>query len=638
MRPLLVFAILFGVPSPAPSQVRLRDPFKVAAVEFDPQFLTLDKNLTRIGAVVEEAAKAGAKLIVLPETATAGYIYKDFAQLKPFLDPIPGKTTRLIEPLTKQYGVHVVVGISEEDPATGLSYNTSALIGPDGYIGKYRKIGLNPTDQLFFNPGNLGLPVFDTQLGRIALNICFDDVYWELGRLPAVKGADIMAYISSSDREFKDEPGAWYNHSTISMVQSMNAWNGMALVATDRKNTETNPATGTAVYYGGAASIWSPTGKKIAQAQATSAQTPPPPGSPPLILYGTIDPKEYDNPIKARLKERRPELYRDLAFYRAPLDERASKQSHHVNAALAQYTPVQGDTRANFEKIQKLLDATVEKPNLIVAPAYSLTGVPANAATARRYAEKQDGPTLKRFAGLAIKTRMHVVLSMVEQAGDKLHHTAVLISDKGTVTGTYRKTHLDEGEKRWAAAGDDLPVFDTPLGRIGMMLGSDVCFPEVSGVYAVRRADILAIPSDWHGQYGGQLDVCEKLYVRTYPKNTMIYWHAIARTAQAYTLAANYVGGAGGYKGSSGLFSLDPVEGYVPARVASQGREELFLGSFETLGREDWWMNQRRLIIGRNVSVIPPLTFPLNSNAFHEWQRRPGFDFTVWAPFQQGNQ
>jgi predicted amidohydrolase len=224
---------------------------------------------------------------------------------------------------------------------------------------------------------------------------------------------------------------------------------------------------------------------------------------------------------------------------------------------------------------------------------------------------------------------------MVEKAKDKLYHTAFLISDRGTVTGAYRKTHLDEGEKRWATAGEGLPVFETPLGRIGLMLGGDVCFPEVSGVYAVRRADILAIPSDWRGQYGGHLDVCEKLYARGYPKNTMVYWQAVARTAQVYTLAANYVGGAAGYKGSSGLFSLDPVEGYVPPRVASEGREELFLAAFETLGRDDWWMNQSRLIVGRNVSIIPPLTFPLESKAFQEWRRWPGFDFTIWAPFQQ---
>jgi hypothetical protein len=57
----------------------------------------------------------------------------------------------------------------------------------------------------------------------------------------------------------------------------------------------------------------------------------------------------------------------------------------------------------------------------------------------------------------------------------------------------------------------------------------------------------------------------------------MIYWHAIARTAQVYTLAANFVGGKAGYKGSSGLFSLDPVEAQIPPRVASAEREELWL-------------------------------------------------------------
>ena len=307
-----------------------------------------------------------------------------------------------------------------------------------------------------------------------------------------------------------------------------------------------------------------------------------------------------------------------------------------MNAALAQYAPVAGDTQANFETVRKLLGKPGAKPTLLVAPAYSLTGVPGNAAAARSYAEGRDGPTMKRFAALARDGRMHVVFSMVERDGDRLYHAAFLLSDKGAVVGSYRKTHLDEGERRWAAAGDALPVFETPLGRVGLMLGSDVCFPEVSGVYAVRRADILAVPSDWHGQYGGYLNVCEKLYVRSYPKNTMIYWHAIARTAQVYTLAANYVGGSAGYKGSSGLFTLDPVEAYVAARVASERGEELLLAPFETVGSDGWWMNQGRMIAGRKVDVVPPLMFPMGSRAFREWKRRPGFDFTVWAPFLQG--
>jgi hypothetical protein len=115
---------------------------------------------------------------------------------------------------------------------------------PEGYIGKYRKVGLNPDDQLWFTPGNLGYPVFDTAFGKLAMEICYDDTYWEIARTAAVKGAQIMCFMSSSDRALKREAGAWANHSTISAVQEINAWNGVALIATDRNNSESNPTTG----------------------------------------------------------------------------------------------------------------------------------------------------------------------------------------------------------------------------------------------------------------------------------------------------------------------------------------------------------------------------------------------------------
>jgi predicted amidohydrolase len=130
------------------------------------------------------------------------------------------------------------------------------------------------------------------------------------------------------------------------------------------------------------------------------------------------------------------------------VDESASKQSHRVQAALAQYAPAEGDSQANFAKIEALLQGAAEKPNLLVAPAYSVTGVPPDASAAMTYAETPDGPTLQRFAGLAVQARMHVIFSMVERAGGRLHHTAFLLSDRGTIIGRYRKTHLDEVEKR----------------------------------------------------------------------------------------------------------------------------------------------------------------------------------------------
>ena len=89
---------------------------------------------------------------------------------------------------------------------TGLGYNTAALIGPDGYIGKYRKHGLNAQDQRWVANGDLGFPVFDTELGRITMLICYDDTYWQYGRLAALHDVDIIAWVSASDRVMPGTP------------------------------------------------------------------------------------------------------------------------------------------------------------------------------------------------------------------------------------------------------------------------------------------------------------------------------------------------------------------------------------------------------------------------------------------------
>jgi predicted amidohydrolase len=169
---------------------------------------------------IEDVAKQGVRLAVLPEQATIGYIFDDFAMVKPHLDTVPGKTTGAIEKVTRAYHMYVVVGIAELDPASGLGYNTAALIGPDGYIGKYRKHGLNPQDQRWVTSGNLGFPVFDTELGRLTMLICYDDTYWQYGRLAALHDVDIIAWSSASDRVMPGTPvdQAKGDHSTIANV------------------------------------------------------------------------------------------------------------------------------------------------------------------------------------------------------------------------------------------------------------------------------------------------------------------------------------------------------------------------------------------------------------------------------------
>ena len=608
-------------------------PFKVAAVEFNPEFFEFEQNIPRIVAIVEEAAKAGAKIIVLPETATSGYIYKDRKQFDPYLDTVPGKTTDALAKVTAKHGVYVTIGIAEIDRATGLAYNTGALVGPKGYIGKYRKVGLNPDDQLWFTPGNLGYPVFDTAYGKLAMEICYDDTYWEIARTAAVKGAQILCYMSSSDRALKREPSAWANHSTISAVQEINAWNGVALIATDRNNSESNPTTGLTVYYGGIASIWSPLGKKIAQAPPSKPDVSP--SQPPFILYGEIDPAEFVNPVKASFAERRPELYGDLAFYRAPYDPVASTTRHEVSALAVQYTPTSGDRDANTAKISEMVSkSNWKKPGrLIVLPEYSFTGVPASAEAAKSLAEPLDGPTAQSLSTIANQNAAHVVGSFIEQADGKLFVTAMLVGPDGKNLGTYRKTHLEDSERDWATAGNKLTVFDTTIGRIGLLLGGDARFPEASGVLSVKRADIIAIPSAWRGQYGSHLQISAALFAERYPENTMALWYAIAKTAQAHTLVANFVGN--GFLGSSGHFTLNPVDANDPPITASTDKEETLAVDFTTLAEPQWWMSQQNLITGRRVDLLAPLTFSLQSEVFQKWKSSPGFDISLWEPFRQ---
>jgi predicted amidohydrolase len=238
------------------------------AVAFDPAWGDLDGNIRRMVAGIEDVARQGVRLAVLPEQATIGYIFDDFAMVKPYLDTVPGKATAAIEKVTRAYRMYVVVGIAELDAASGLGYNTAALIGPEGYIGKYRKHGLNSQDQRWVAPGNLGFPVFDTELGRITMLICYDDTYWQYVRLAALHDVDIIAWASASDRVMPGTPAyrAKGDHSTVANVQYLSAHTGAFVVAATRNGIEENPLTKQRLYYNGGSSIWDPKGTKIAQA------------------------------------------------------------------------------------------------------------------------------------------------------------------------------------------------------------------------------------------------------------------------------------------------------------------------------------------------------------------------------------
>jgi predicted amidohydrolase len=164
------------------------------------------------------------------------------------------------------------------------------------------------------------------------------------------------------------------------------------------------------------------------------------------------------------------------------------------------------------------------------------------------------------------------------------------------------------------------------------MLNDDFRFPEVSGVMALKRADIIAAPVSWSGQYGGRLQDAAGLFDHPYAANTMIFWYAAAKTAQAYTVVANSVGN--GNLGSSGVFTINPIDSLEIPVVASLDKEEVVSLEFTTLGN-NYWMNQSKLIAGRRADLASPLVFPLESDTLKKWRDSPGFDINTWAAYQQ---
>ena len=94
---------------------------------------------------------------------------------------------------------------------------------------------------------------------------------------------------------------------------------------------------------------------------------------------------------------------------------------------------------------------------------------------------------LDAIMAAAAERKLYVAANLKEREGDKLYSTSYLLGPDGRVIGKYRKSHRLPDED--IALGDALPVFDTPLGKIGLMIGTDHYWPEVPLVMALEGAE-----------------------------------------------------------------------------------------------------------------------------------------------------
>ncbi len=588
---------------------------KVAAVEFNPTPKDVSGNIQRIVKAITEASNKGAKLMVLPEFAVTGFGYipsgpGDF-------DTIPGRATAAIEKVTRKYNNYVVVGTYELDPVTGVIHNAAALVGPKGLIGKYRKNQIPPGDYEIAAPGNLGFPVFNTDIGKIALLICFDDTRLQSLLLPSLRGADILATPIGSDMMPKYEKISNGNHSTISNIAVLASWVGMNVVASNQTGLVNFPTFGVQDQFTGGSTIWDNNGNQLAHSKVSTWTKP----LPAETIYATINPTKKSEQKTYWLNNRRPELYRAYNLYKAPVDIAANNTQNQISALLVQYSPSNGNIDANVKKVDSLIAQNQNVFNLVVLPFNSFIGnMKLDKNNIRGYAEPLNGKSYGLASELAKKYKTYLLFSMPEVDGEKYYETAVLFDFNGKQAGIYRKSHLNDEEKKWATAGNSLPVFSTnDLGRVAIMLNDEVRIPELADVYGLNRADLILIPSSYDGkQYGGEVNIPKGLVPDTSNRG-MNFWYSIAKYAQAFTLVANYQQSSNKEYVRSAVYSLVPEEGYYPPNIAPY-QEIAYQAIFTTHANKTLWINQQDMVVGRRYDLATPLTLDMQGDCFKEWQ------------------
>jgi predicted amidohydrolase len=164
---------------------------RIAVGQFEPRVGEKERNVARSLELVDEAAARGAQLLVLPELCNAGYVFASANELSALAEEVPdGPTCAAWLAGCAEHGLVLVAGIAERDG--DAFYNAAVVLTPEGWAGTYRKLHLWDQENRYFLPGDRGVPVFDTSVGRLAALVCYDAWFPECFRLAALADADVV--------------------------------------------------------------------------------------------------------------------------------------------------------------------------------------------------------------------------------------------------------------------------------------------------------------------------------------------------------------------------------------------------------------------------------------------------------------
>lgn len=178
----------------------MKEKILVGLAQIEISLFDSENNLKKIERFINQAYEINLDLIVFPELSNIGYITgrnKEFgADYFEKSEKIPGHFTNELTRMAKENNIHIICGMAEAHPTINATlYNTALFIDPDGkIIGKQHKIHIPGYEKHYFAPGNY-ISIFDSELGKIGIGICYDNQFCEYTRTQALLGADFITMI-----------------------------------------------------------------------------------------------------------------------------------------------------------------------------------------------------------------------------------------------------------------------------------------------------------------------------------------------------------------------------------------------------------------------------------------------------------
>ena len=291
---------------------KVMESIKVAAVQMNGLLGQTSRNLDEIESWSKTASEQGAELVLYPELVIHGHWMAP--ECWSDAETVPGgPSVKRLEQIARVYQMHLSVGMSEKEQ--DVIYNCQVLVGPEGYIGKSRKIHMSEDEGLMY-VGGAALPVFDIGKCRVGTVICYDALFPELTRSLALNGAEVFLMPSAG------RCGSWNQETEAAMARQVKerlSWYRMRAFENAAFAVITNQAgkAGTVDFYrddyrrqpfhGGGSLIFAPDGKLLAESKAEAIEAE-------LVVAELT----HNNFAEARantnfpLRKRRPELYGDL--------------------------------------------------------------------------------------------------------------------------------------------------------------------------------------------------------------------------------------------------------------------------------------------------------------------------------------